>query len=144
MIDILKRNNVRIKGKEGKVIMFANGFGCDQNVWRHLIPAFQDSYQLVLFDYVGAGKSDLTAYDPERYSTLDGYAMDVLEIVEALGLSNIILVGHSVSSMIGVRAALKNPDAFDRLIFVCPSPCYLNHPEYYGGMDKADLDGLSQ
>jgi sigma-B regulation protein RsbQ len=142
MMDVLTRNNVRIIGDHGQAILFANGFGCDQNVWRHIIPAFQDRYQLILFDYVGAGQSDLSAYDPIRYGNLNGYAQDILEIIETLKLSDVIFVGHSVSSMIGVRAALKKPLYFSKLIFVSPSPCHINHPDYYGGMEKADLEGL--
>jgi sigma-B regulation protein RsbQ len=142
MIDILTRNNVRVIGDCGQTMLFANGFGCDQNVWRNLIPAFKGQYQLILFDYVGAGQSDLSAYDSLRYSTLDGYATDILEIIEALSLSDIIFIGHSVSSMIGIRAAIKHPSYFRQLIFVSPSPCYINEESYVGGMDKSDLDGL--
>lgn len=142
MKDLLKRNNIRIVGNGDQSIMLANGFGCDQNVWRHLIPAFQNSYKLILFDYVGAGGSDLSAYNASRYSTLDGYALDVLEIIKFLGLTDVIFIGHSVSSMIGVRAAITKPILFSKLIFVSPSPCYINDGDYYGGMDKEDLDGL--
>jgi sigma-B regulation protein RsbQ len=142
MVDILIRNNVRIIGDGRQSILFANGFGCDQNVWRNITPAFKGQYQLITFDYVGAGQSDLSAYDPLRYNNLDGYAMDVLEIIETLALSDVIFVGHSVSCMIGVRAALKCPSYFSKLIFVSPSPCYINDAGYVGGMEKSDLDGL--
>jgi sigma-B regulation protein RsbQ len=142
MTDILIRNNVKIIGDQGKTMLFANGFGCDQNVWRNLIPAFQDDYRLIFFDYVGAGQSDLSAYDSTRYSSLDGYALDVLEVMEALQLTDAIFIGHSVSSMIGVRAALKQPAYFSKLVFVAPSPCYINDDDYIGGMERSDLDGL--
>jgi sigma-B regulation protein RsbQ len=142
MADVLKRNNVRIIGEGDRVMMFAHGFGCDQNVWRYFIKAYKEQYKLVVFDFVGAGQSDLSAYNTLRYSTLDGYALDILEILEALNLSEVIFVGHSVSSMIGVRAAIKQPELFSHLIFVCPSPAYINDGEYTGGMERADLEGL--
>ena len=124
-------------------MLFAHGFGCDQNMWRSVTPAFEDDYRIVLLDYVGSGKSDLSAYDPDRYANLEGYAQDVLDVCEALNLSDVILVGHSVSGVIGMLAAIREPARFDRLILVSPSPRYLNDlPEYVGGFDKADIDGL--
>ena len=141
-MDVLKRNNVRIFGDGDKVMMLAHGFGCDQNVWRHLIDAYQKEHTLIVFDFVGAGQSDLSAYDSLRYSTLDGYAADVLEIIETLNLRNVIFVGHSVSSMIGVRAAINKPEYFSQLVFVAPSPYYINDGDYVGGLDKADLEAL--
>jgi sigma-B regulation protein RsbQ len=142
MTDILKRNNVRIIGEGDEVMMFAHGFGCDQNVWRHLIKAYQARYKLVVFDFVGSGQSDLSAYDAERYSSLDGYATDVIEIIEALHLRNVIFIGHSVSCMTGLRAAIKQPQYFSKLIFVAPSPCYINDGDYVGGLERDDLHGL--
>lgn len=123
-------------------MLFAHGFGCDQNMWRFVTPAFENDYRIIVFDYVGSGKSDLQAYDPERYSTLEGYTRDVLEICEALDLSDIIFVGHSVSSMIGVLAAKAQPERFSHLILVGPSPCYLNDGDYAGGFERADITGL--
>ncbi len=124
-------------------MLFAHGFGCDQNMWRFVTPAFQDDYRIVLFDYVGSGKSDLSAYDAERYSTLDGYASDVLDICHALDLRNVIFVGHSVSGMIGVLAANREPELFDRLILIGPSPCYINDGAgYVGGFERQDIEGL--
>ena len=142
MTDILKRNNVRVIGEGEQVMMFAHGFGCDQNVWRHFIKAYQDEYTLVVFDFVGSGQSDLLAYDSARYSSLDGYASDVLDIIEALQLSNVVFVGHSVSCMTGLRAAILKPEYFNKLVFVAPSPCYINDGEYVGGLNRDDLDGL--
>lgn len=142
MVDILKRNNVSVVGEGTRTLMLAHGFGCDKNVWRHFIDAFKNHCLIVVFDYVGAGKSDLSAYDAARYSTLDGYAQDVLDIIEALQLRDVIFVGHSVSSMVGVRAALAEPRYFNSLVFVAPSPCYINDGDYVGGMEKADLDAL--
>nr|WP_297083408.1 alpha/beta hydrolase [Thermoleptolyngbya sp. C42_A2020_037] len=140
---VLTRNNVTVSGQGTQPMLFAHGFGCDQNMWRLVAPAFAADYQIVLFDYVGSGKSDLRAYDPERYSRLEGYAQDVLEICEALDLQNVIFVGHSVSSVIGMLAAIQAPQRFERLILVGPSPCYLNDPpDYYGGFEREDILGL--
>jgi sigma-B regulation protein RsbQ len=123
-------------------MLFAHGFGCDQNMWRFVAPAFEDAYRVVLFDYVGAGASDPKAYDPARYASLAGYADDVLDIVHALDLHGVIFVGHSVSSMIGVLAANREPDRFERLILIGPSPRYINDPPYVGGFERKDIDGL--
>ncbi len=123
-------------------MLFAHGFGCDQNMWRSITPAFQDRYKIVLFDYVGAGKSDLSVYDPQRYGSLDGYARDVLDICEALDLREVIFVGHSVSSVIGVLAANRAPELFERLILVGPSARYLNDADYIGGFERQDIEGL--
>ena len=124
-------------------MLFAHGFGCDQNMWRFVTPAFEENYQIVLFDYVGSGKSDLQAYSAERYSNLDGYAQDVLDICAALKLKDIIYVGHSVSGMIGMLASIREPEIFERLILIGPSPCYINDPPaYVGGFDRADITGL--
>jgi sigma-B regulation protein RsbQ len=142
MIDVLKRNNVRLYGNGEKVIVLAHGFGCDQNVWRHFIAAYQSLYKLVVFDFVGSGQSDLQAYDFERYSSLDGYATDVIEVLDSLNFSDVIFIAHSVASMIGLKAAISRPQLFNKLIFVAPSPCYINDGDYVGGMDKDDLDGL--
>ena len=142
MIDILKRNNVRVIGEGSEVMMFAHGFGCDQHVWRHLIKAYQEKYTLILFDFVGSGQSDLSAYDVERYSSLDGYALDIIEILETLKLQNVIFVGHSVSCMTGLRVAIKHPHYFSKVIFVSPSPHYINNGDYVGGLERDDLNGL--
>ena len=124
-------------------MLFAHGFGCDQNMWRYITPAFEEDYRIVLFDYVGSGRSDLAAYTPERYSTLDGYAQDVLDICEALDLKDIIFVGHSVSSVVGMLASIREPERFERLILIGPSPRYINDPpEYIGGFEHADITGL--
>ncbi|HYO76732.1 MAG TPA: alpha/beta hydrolase [Thermoanaerobaculia bacterium] len=139
----LARNNVVVKGTpEARPMVFAHGFGCDQNMWRFVTSAFEDDYRIVLFDYVGAGKSVASAYQPERYSRLDGYADDVLEICAALDLHDVVFVGHSVSSMIGVLAANREPERFSRLIMVGPSPRYINDQDYVGGFERADIEGL--
>jgi sigma-B regulation protein RsbQ len=141
--DVLKRNNVRTFGQGTQPMVFAHGFGCDQNMWRFVTPAFADQYRIVLFDYVGSGKSDLAAYDPARYASLDGYAQDILDVVHTLDLRDVILVGHSVSAMVGVLAANQEPDRFARLIMLGPSPRYINEaPDYVGGFERADIEGL--
>src|ERR1051325_3509280 len=141
--DILSRNNVRVSGRGTQPMLFAHGFGCDQNMWRFVAPAFEDDYRVVLFDYVGSGRSDLSAYDPERYGRLAGYAQDVLDVCEARALEDVIFVGHSVSSVVGLLAAIRQPARFRELILICPSPRYVNDPpEYVGGFEHADLEGL--
>jgi sigma-B regulation protein RsbQ len=139
---IISRNNIRISGNGTQPVLFAHGFGCDQNMWRYITPAFEDNYKVVLFDYVGSGKSDIGSYNAERYSSLQGYAQDVLDVCEALHLKNTIFVGHSVSSMIGLLAALEEPGYFSNLIMVGPSPCYINDNGYVGGFERKDIEGL--
>jgi len=123
-------------------MIFAHGFGCDQHMWRWVAPAFEDDYKVILFDHVGAGQSDLAAYDPAKYSSLAGYADDLLEICHELDVRNGIFVGHSVSSMIGVLAAIKAPARFAKLVLIGPSPCYINDGDYVGGFSKADIAEL--
>ncbi len=123
-------------------MLFAHGFGCDQNMWRFVTPAFENDYKIVLFDYVGAGNSDVQAYHPERYASLQGYAQDILEICEDLKLSDVIFVGHSVSSMIGLLAAIEEPAYFQKLVMVGPSPCYINDKDYTGGFERRDIEDL--
>jgi len=139
---IIKRNNVNVWGNGTKPMLFAHGFGCDQNMWRYITPAFERDFKIVAFDYVGAGRSDLQAYNEERYSDLNGYAMDIIEVCEELGLTGVVFVGHSVSSMTGVLASIKKPELFDDLILVAPSPCYINDQGYKGGFEKHDIEEL--
>jgi sigma-B regulation protein RsbQ len=142
-MDVIARNNVVFAGPaEAQPMLFSHGFGCDQNMWRLVAPAFEDRYRVVLFDHVGAGASDLGAYDRRRYSTLAGYAEDVLEICRQLDLRDVVFVGHSVSAMIGVLAAASDPSRFDRLVLVGPSPRYLDDEGYVGGFSREDIDGL--
>ena len=128
--------------KSGQPMMFAHGFGCDQNMWRHVAPAFEDEYRIVLFDQVGAGDSDLAAYSRPRYGSLRGYAEDVLEICRELELREVIFVGHSVSAMIGVLAAVEEPERFAKLVLVGPSPRYIDDGDYVGGFTREDIEGL--
>ena len=140
--DILRRNNVKVLGNGTQPMLLAHGFGCDQNMWRLIVPAFEKDYRIILFDYVGSGNSDLAAYDAARYATLDGYAQDVLDIIHALDLRDVVFVGHSVSSMIGVLASNSEPDRFAKLLMIGPSPRYVNAPDYVGGFERKDLEGL--
>lgn len=140
--NINQRNNVRILGNGEKTLIFAHGFGSDQTAWRQQVAAFSDNYQIVLFDHVGAGKSDFSAYSPLRYSSLYSYAEDLLDLCAELKLTNSILVGHSVSGMISLLAALVEPNCFSQLIFIGASPRYLNDVDYYGGFEQSDLDKL--
>jgi sigma-B regulation protein RsbQ len=141
-MDVLSRNNVRVTGNGKMTMLFAHGFGCDQHMWRYVAPAFEDEFQTVLFDHVGAGNSDLSAYDVEKYSTLDGYASDIVEIARELELSNIIFIGHSVSAMMGIIAAQKEPGLFKSLVLIGPSPCYINDENYFGGFTKPQIEEL--
>ena len=123
-------------------MIFAHGFGCDQSMWRYVWPAFADDYRVVLFDHVGFGDSDHAAWDPTRYASLEGYADDVLEICRELDLTDVVFVGHSVSAMIGVLAAAAEPDRFDRLVLIGPSPRYIDDDGYTGGFTREDIEGL--
>lgn len=141
--NILFRNNVKVFGKGTQPLMFAHGFGCDQNMWRLVTPAFEQDYRIILFDYVGSGKSDLQAYSAERYGDLNGYTRDVLDICAELELTRVVFVGHSVSGVVGMLASIREPERFDRLILIGPSPCYINDPPaYVGGFERADIKGL--
>lgn len=146
MQDVLDRFAVRVRGNpDGRPMLFAHGFGCDQSLWRFVAPAFEDMYRVVTFDYVGAGLSDRAAYDSERYATLDGYAQDVLAICHALDLRDGVFVGHSVSAIVGVLASIAEPQRFRELILVAPSPRYMDDPPgYRGGFSHADIQGLLQ
>ena len=141
-MSVKSRNNVSVSGRGTQPMVFAHGFGCDKNMWRFITSAFADDYRIVLFDHVGAGGSDLAAYEPAKYASLSGYATDVLEICDELNLSDVIFVGHSVSTMIGVIAALREPARFSRLIHVGPSPRYINEDGYVGGFTRGEIDGL--
>jgi len=141
-MDVNYKNNITIQGGGAATFLFSHGFGCDQNMWRHVAPAFATAGKVVLFDHVGAGRSAVEAYDSTKYGSLQGYADDVVEICGACGLKDVIFVGHSVSATIGVLAAVARPELFSQLILVCPSPCYANTDSYVGGFAEADIDEL--
>ena len=141
-MDVLARNNVTVTGNpDGPPMVFAHGFGCDQQMWQRVAPSFEESHRVVLFDHVGAGGSDLSAYGP-RHARLEGFAQDLVEILEALALPPVVFVGHSVAAMIGVLAAAERPELFDRLVLVGPSPRYVDDEGYRGGFSREEIDEL--
>ena len=142
MAGTIKRNNVRVRGAGHRTMIFAHGFGCDQNMWRFVAPAFEKDFMTVVFDHVGADGSDLSAYDSAKYSTLSGYAKDVVEIGTELGLKDSVFVGHSVSSMIGVLAARQAPGMFGKLVLIGPSPRYIDDDGYVGGFSAQQIEEL--
>lgn len=139
---ILRQHNVRITGSGQRAMVFAHGSGCDQNMWRLVAPAFEADFRVILFDHIGTGGSDLAAYDPQKYSSLDGYADDIVEICRKLGVQQGIFVGHSVSAMVGILATKKAPDLFDDLVLIGPSPRYINDGDYVGGFSEAEIHEL--
>ncbi|ARP90641.1 alpha/beta hydrolase [Bordetella genomosp. 9] len=141
-MSILERNNVIMRGHGARPMMFAHGFGCDQNMWRYVWPAFADDYRIVLFDHVGCGQSDLAAYDEARYGSLEGYADDVIQICRDQGIADGVFVGHSVSAMIGAIASIKAPELFDDLVMIGPSPRYIDDAGYAGGFTEAQIHEL--
>jgi sigma-B regulation protein RsbQ len=137
------RNNVLLTGREGKpLMMLANGFGCDQNMWRLVVPALAADFRMVLFDHVGSGRAEPSAWQPERYATLDGYVDDILRICDELELNDVVFVGHSVSAMMGVLAAIAEPERFRKLILIGPSPRYIDDATYRGGFSESDISEL--
>jgi sigma-B regulation protein RsbQ len=140
---VAERNRVRTTGPPGgRPVLFAHGFGCDQTMWRAVVPAFEADHRVVLFDHVGSGGSELSAYDPVKYGTLRGYATDVVEICRELGLTDVVLVGHSVSAMIGVLATTQAPELFGALVMIGPNPRYVDDGDYVGGFSRADVVAL--
>ncbi|MGW4697397.1 alpha/beta fold hydrolase [Kitasatospora cineracea] len=140
---VLRRNNVTLLGSgDGPVVVLAHGFGCDQKMWRLVVPALAERYRVALFDYVGSGGSDLAAWDEQRYSSLHGYAQDVVEVCRELDLRGAVFVGHSVSAMVGVLAAEAAPERIGALVMVAPSPCYVDDEGYRGGFSAEDIEEL--
>ncbi|MFJ6076491.1 alpha/beta fold hydrolase [Streptomyces sp. NPDC093065] len=144
-MNVRNRNHATVTGRaDGPVVMLAHGFGCDQNLWRLVTPTLEHNFTVVLFDHVGSGKSDLSVWDPERYSSLDGYVDDILELHRELALGPVTFVGHSVSAMMGVLAAAREPEAFTGLVLLAPSPCFVDDPDtgYRGGFSAGDIEDL--
>jgi len=139
---VVQRHNIKVSGRGERAMMFAHGFGCDQNMWRFVAPHFEDRFKVILFDHIGAGGSDLAAYDPRKYGSLQGYADDVIEIARALDVQGGVFVGHSVSAMIGVLAAKGAPELFQDLVLVGPSPRYIDDEGYVGGFSEAQIHEL--
>ena len=143
MTDVVQRHHVTVTGTDGPPMLFAHGFGCDQNMWRLVAPDFERDHRVVRFDHIGCGRSDRRAYDERRHASLDGYAEDVVEILEALDLRDVVFVGHSVSAQIGMLASIRAPRRISRLVLLGPSARYLNDPpDYVGGFERSDVDGL--
>lgn len=140
--DVLKRHSVRVIGQGKPPMLLCNGFGCNQRIWHYLTAALAVHHQVIVFDYVGSGESDLTAYDARKYATLAGYAQDVVDICQALKLREAVIVGHSVGATIAMLAAAQAPQYFAKVVLLTPSPCYINEPGYYGGFERADLLGV--
>lgn len=141
-MDVSQRNRVRVLGEGATTVLFSHGFGCDQNMWRFIAPIYATRYRVVLFDLVGSGGSDLSAYDPEKYDSLQGHANDVVDIVNQFATGPVIFVGHSVSAMIGVLADLALPGRIAAHVMIGPSPCYINDGGYVGGFTREDIDSL--
>lgn len=137
-----KKYNLKVLGTGEKVIMLAHGYGCNQDMWRLLTPYLERHFTLILFDYIGSGNSDISYYSPEKYNSLDGYAEDILEICEKSGFKKFVFLGHSVGCSIGMLAACKNPEYFEHLLLVCPSPCFINDENYNGGFQKEEIEQL--
>ncbi|MFT6898599.1 MAG: sigma-B regulation protein RsbQ [Paraglaciecola sp.] len=144
MNSIKIRNNVNVSGrKNAPTVMLAHGFGCDQNMWRFMLPELEKHYQVVLFDYVGSGNSVLIDYSIEKYGKLEGYAEDIIDIIDELQLRDVTIIGHSVSAIIASIASLDIPLIIKKIVMVCPSPCFLNMPpDYEGGFERIDLEEL--
>jgi len=141
-MNVYLRNNIQVIGTGATTIVFAHGFGCDQNMWRYLTPTFKDRFKVILFDLVGSGKSDLAAYDYKKYESLQGYAADLIEIINEVTDQPIVFVGHSVSAVIGLLASVEAPEKFRCQIMIGPSPCYINDGEYVGGFSRSDVEEL--
>ena len=139
---VLARNNVNVLGSGATPMLFAHGYGCDQNMWRHMTPSFRESHKIVLLDHVGMGRSDPAAFDPAKYESLQAYADDVLEVCHALDLKDVVFVGHSVGAMIGILASIREPSRFSKLVLIGPSPRYIDEGEYIGGFTQEAIEGL--
>jgi sigma-B regulation protein RsbQ len=142
--NIKARNNIKIQGTGSTSMFLVHGYGCDQNMWRFITPEFKEDYKIILIDLVGSGKSDKNAYDYEKYSTLEGYANDIIEICDDLNLQDVCYVGHSVSAVIGLLAVVKRPELFKKLIMIGPSPHYMNTDDYLGGFSRSDINDLME
>jgi sigma-B regulation protein RsbQ len=141
-MDVQTRNNVHVTGTGDITLVFAHGFGCDQNMWRFFAAGFGERYRKVLFDLVGSGNSDLSAYDRIKYDSLHGYAEDVLDIVEQFSTGRVVFIGHSISATIGMLAAIKSPERFAANVMIGPSPSFINDGDYIGGFERSDIEEL--
>lgn len=141
--EVLKRHAAKIMGaSDASVVIFGHGYGTDQTTWSQIADRFVDTHRVVLFDYVGSGASDISAYDPQKYDSLHGHAADLIELIDAVGASQVVFVGHSVSGMIGSLAAIARPELFQKIVMLGPSPRYVNDDDYLGGFTFEDVLGL--
>lgn len=143
-MSVRQRNNVNVRGSGATTLVFAHGFGCDQHMWRYLAPFFEADYRIVLFDLVGSGNSDLSAYDFDKYGSLEGHVDDLIDIIDEFADGPVVFIGHSVSASIGLLATIKAPERFVTQVMVGPSPCYINDNNYIGGFSRADIEDLIQ
>jgi sigma-B regulation protein RsbQ len=141
-VAVVQRYNVRSLGTGPATLLFCNGYGCNQHVWSHLVPALLPGHRLVFFDQVGTGGADPAAYDPHKYATLHGYAQDVVAICEALALQEVTIIGHSEGALVALLATIAAPHYFTQAVLLAVSPSHLNQPGYYGGFDEADVREL--
>ncbi|WP_066340396.1 alpha/beta fold hydrolase [Azohydromonas lata] len=141
-MSIFSQHNVKVIGNQAASIVFMHGYGCDQQVWRHVAPAFAQDHRIVLFDLLGSAASNSGTFDRHKYANLEGYARDLIEVCRAADLKRPVLVGHSISAMIAIVAARMAPDLFDRLVLLAPNPCYLKDGNYDGGFSREDIDQL--
>lgn len=141
-MDILKRHHVQVLGHGRQPLVFVNGLGCDQSIWQFMLPALSDHFKLILYDHLGTGHSDYSAYEPGRYASLQGYTQDLLDICTALKLQRAWVIGHSVGATLAMLASVQRPEAFEQMILLCPSPCYLNTPGYHGGFEREELEKM--
>ena len=141
-MSLRERHHVTIAGDGPASMVFAHGFGCDQNMWRLMAPSYEERYRTIRYDLVGSGRSDLSAYDRNRYDTLQGHADDLVEVVREFADGPVVFVGHSVSAMIGLLAGIKAPELIDAHVMLGPSPCYINDGDYIGGFSRPDIDSL--
>ncbi|MGY1858335.1 alpha/beta fold hydrolase [Modestobacter sp. SYSU DS0290] len=142
-MSVRHRNAVRESGRpEGRPMVFVHGYGCDQNMWRFVVPDFEVDHRVVTFDLVGFGQSDLSAHDPVRHGSLHGYADDVVEVLRELELTDVVFVGHSVSAMIGVLAHARAPELFGAMVMVGPSARYVDDGDYVGGFSREQIKEL--
>ena len=141
-MSLQSRHHVHVAGKGPATLVFAHGFGCDQNMWRLMAPSYEDRFRTVRYDLIGSGKSDLAAYDRERYGRLQGHAADLIDIIREFAEGPVVFVGHSVSAMVGLLAGIKAPELIDAHVMLGPSPCYINDGDYVGGFTRSDIDSL--
>ena len=141
-MSLAQQHAISIRGRGETPMIFLHGYGCDQNMWRLMTPYFEPSHKVVLYDQIGAGKSDVSAYDKAKYASLEGYADDLIAICQVLALGPVVVVAHSVGCTIALLAARRRPELFDRLALVGPSPCYVNEGDYVGGFARNELDEM--